>query len=500
MVVIAGKGHEQGQEFEDGRKEPFDDVEVAREALRRAGADVIDRTAAWVAEAAGGRAGRRRARCAGPGARRDRHARGEAGRPVRGPAGRARRRRQVRAPRRSRPAPGAPWWRRRTPSAPRGHGGRGAGDRRRRPARRRCRPWRAPGGASSAAKVVGVTGSTGKTSTKDILAALLEPQLAHAREPREPEHRDRAAADDPRGAARHRGAGARDGHARRGPDRRAGGDRRARRRRDRERRARAPGAAGHGRARGRGQGRADPRPARRAPHAWCPAGEPLLERPPARRPRHHHLRPGRRRDAAGLRRRPAPRSRRASERDRAGAALRRALQPAEHARRRWPPRWRSGCEPGGPRGAPFLLHAGRGRGAGRRGDRGQRLLQRQPDVDAGGPPAPRRDARGAPRRGARHDGGAGPGTPTRSTARSATRRPRWASTCSSRWGGGAPATPRASTARRTPRPRPEEAGGAARGDRPARRPRADQGLALGRAGKGRWPRWGRSSSEGWPPC
>ena len=34
VVVIAGKGHEQGQELEDGRKEPFDDVTVAREALR----------------------------------------------------------------------------------------------------------------------------------------------------------------------------------------------------------------------------------------------------------------------------------------------------------------------------------------------------------------------------------------------------------------------------------------------------------------------------------
>ena len=33
-VVIAGKGHEQGQEFEGGRKEPFDDVTVAREALK----------------------------------------------------------------------------------------------------------------------------------------------------------------------------------------------------------------------------------------------------------------------------------------------------------------------------------------------------------------------------------------------------------------------------------------------------------------------------------
>ncbi len=34
VVVIAGKGHEQGQEFEHGRKEPFDDKAVARDALR----------------------------------------------------------------------------------------------------------------------------------------------------------------------------------------------------------------------------------------------------------------------------------------------------------------------------------------------------------------------------------------------------------------------------------------------------------------------------------
>jgi UDP-N-acetylmuramoyl-L-alanyl-D-glutamate--2,6-diaminopimelate ligase len=33
VVVIAGKGHEQGQEFEGGLKVPFDDVDVARNAL-----------------------------------------------------------------------------------------------------------------------------------------------------------------------------------------------------------------------------------------------------------------------------------------------------------------------------------------------------------------------------------------------------------------------------------------------------------------------------------
>jgi len=36
VVVIAGKGHEQGQEFADGRKLPFDDVTVARELLTTA--------------------------------------------------------------------------------------------------------------------------------------------------------------------------------------------------------------------------------------------------------------------------------------------------------------------------------------------------------------------------------------------------------------------------------------------------------------------------------
>jgi UDP-N-acetylmuramoyl-L-alanyl-D-glutamate--2,6-diaminopimelate ligase len=38
VVIVAGKGHERGQEFAGGRKEPFDDVAVAREALLRAAA------------------------------------------------------------------------------------------------------------------------------------------------------------------------------------------------------------------------------------------------------------------------------------------------------------------------------------------------------------------------------------------------------------------------------------------------------------------------------
>jgi UDP-N-acetylmuramoyl-L-alanyl-D-glutamate--2,6-diaminopimelate ligase len=35
VVGIAGTGHEQGQEFEHGRKEPFDDSQVARDAIAK---------------------------------------------------------------------------------------------------------------------------------------------------------------------------------------------------------------------------------------------------------------------------------------------------------------------------------------------------------------------------------------------------------------------------------------------------------------------------------
>ena len=58
VVVIAGKGHEQGQEFADGRKEPFDDVAVARGgAARREG----------LGRDTGRRGGRRAARAHGAG-------------------------------------------------------------------------------------------------------------------------------------------------------------------------------------------------------------------------------------------------------------------------------------------------------------------------------------------------------------------------------------------------------------------------------------------------
>jgi len=45
VLVIAGKGHEQGQELAGGRKVPFDDVEVAREALRSRHGSVAEATA-----------------------------------------------------------------------------------------------------------------------------------------------------------------------------------------------------------------------------------------------------------------------------------------------------------------------------------------------------------------------------------------------------------------------------------------------------------------------
>ncbi len=57
VVVIAGKGHEQGQELAGGAKVPFDDVEVARAALRRRIGEPAREAGPTVAHAGGGAAG-----------------------------------------------------------------------------------------------------------------------------------------------------------------------------------------------------------------------------------------------------------------------------------------------------------------------------------------------------------------------------------------------------------------------------------------------------------
>ena len=180
VVVIAGKGHEQGQEFEGGRKEPFDDA-VAREALQA-------RTAARRSTSRPPRSPRPRAalvagapEAAGP--ERVTIDSREAGTgdlffglPGQSADGGASRRP------RWRPAPGG--WSSapitaRPRSPPRGGrpgmrvsgSDRGARSTSGAPAPRHA--WRLVLGC----QVVGVTGSTGKTSTKDILSALLAARL-----------------------------------------------------------------------------------------------------------------------------------------------------------------------------------------------------------------------------------------------------------------------------------------------------------------------------------
>ena len=71
----------------------------------------------------------------------------------------------------------------------------------------------------STARVVGITGATGKTTTKDILAALCSRHAAHGRLGGELQQRARRAAHALPARARHRGLHRRDGHARPRPDR-----------------------------------------------------------------------------------------------------------------------------------------------------------------------------------------------------------------------------------------------------------------------------------------
>ena len=168
IVVIAGKGHEQGQEFEDGRKVPFDDVARrpggAACATGRLTASPRRRARAW---------SRRRRTPPGPGRVVIDSREVGAGDLFVGLPGEQRRRRALRAAGARGRRVGRPRRRPSTPTPPAA----------RRPAR--CSPpttrsprsaaSRPPGAASLGAQVVGITGSTGKTSTKDLLAGMLAP-------------------------------------------------------------------------------------------------------------------------------------------------------------------------------------------------------------------------------------------------------------------------------------------------------------------------------------
>ena len=238
----------------------------------------------------------------------------------------------------------------------------------------------------------------------------------------------------------------------------------------------APGAARHGRARGRGQGRADPRPARRR-RLRRARERAAARRPPPRRPRHLDLRAGRGGAAAGDRRRHAPRSRRAASAS-SWSCRTRSRTTCSTRSPRWPRHARPGCRSAG---VDVRFSSLRGEVVELPGGVVvvQRLLQRQPDVDAGRPRPPRGEPRGAPHRGARDDGRAGRGlgrvSPRDRRARGRARHRR------ARDGRRGRARVHGGLRRRDPPGGDARGGGrAARGARPPGRPGAGQGLALGR--------------------
>ncbi len=120
-------------------------------------------------------------------------------------------------------------------------------------------------------RVVGVTGSVGKTSVKDLAAAALGARWADGVQPPVLQQRAGTAGGHPRRRRRHRGPRAGDGHARPGRDRPAVRGRPAdhRRRHRGGRRAHRAGRwprrgrAGQGRAHRRAAGRRNRRPQRR---------------------------------------------------------------------------------------------------------------------------------------------------------------------------------------------------------------------------------------------
>ena len=229
------------------------------------------------------------------------------------------------------------------------------------------RAWRRELGAS----VIAVTGSVGKTSTKELIAALVAPRAVGRRLARELQHRHRDAAGDPRRAAEGtevlvleaamRGFGQiADLAAISEPD--VGvitniGPVHLEQVGSLEGVARAKAELLEGVA-----------------TAVVPAGEPLLE-PYLRRPRGRALRRRRRRPAG---RRHRGRARRAA---RPRARVHRPPSPRQRARRGGGGAGRRRPAVGTGRAAR-RPPARRARGAPDRGDRDQRLLQRQPSVHA----------------------------------------------------------------------------------------------------------------------